>query len=188
MNTILCQQGAHAIVCVSVSITSHQSHSFHTHSTLQRGGFPSTPCCSQTLPPCLCNHDPSGQIPSSLPYLAKVLCPFFPFFQYLFIWLIGSLLQHTGSLLHYVASFTVAHNRSWDAWVQLSPGMWDPSSLTRHKTLVSCIAGWIPNHWTAREVPILLFYLNPVSCSLQKWGVYLIIRMGDGITSLSPWG
>ena len=88
MNTILCQQGAHAIFWGSVSITSHQSHSFHTHSTLQHGGFPSTPCCSQTLPPCLCNHDPSGQIPSSLAYLAKVLCPFFPLFFsiYLFGW------------------------------------------------------------------------------------------------------
>ena len=71
MNTLFCQQGASAIVCGSVSITSHQSHSFHTHSTLQHGGFPSTPCCSQTLPPCLCNHDPSGQILLSFCCISK---------------------------------------------------------------------------------------------------------------------
>ena len=31
--------------------------------------------------------------------------------------------------------------------------MWDLSSLTKNHTCVSCIARWILNHWTAREVP-----------------------------------
>ena len=36
-------------------------------------------------------------------------------------------------------------------WVLCS--MWDLSSLTRDQTCISCIARWILNHWTTREVP-----------------------------------
>ena len=31
-------------------------------------------------------------------------------------------------------------------------GMWDLSSLTRDRTHILCIARWILNHWTTREV------------------------------------
>ena len=31
--------------------------------------------------------------------------------------------------------------------------MWDISSLTRDRTSVPCVARWILNHWTTREVP-----------------------------------
>ena len=40
---------------------------------------------------------------------------------------------------------------------QLPWGMWDLSSLTRGGTCILCIARWIYNHWTTREVPDLIF-------------------------------
>ena len=42
---------------------------------------------------------------------------------------------------------------------QLLQGMWDLSSPTRDQTPVPCIAGWILNHWTTREVPVYPFLL-----------------------------
>jgi len=36
---------------------------------------------------------------------------------------------------------------------QSPQGMWDLSSLTRDQTCVSCIAKYILNPWTTREVP-----------------------------------
>ena len=42
-------------------------------------------------------------------------------------------------------------------------GMWDLSSPTRDQTCIPCIARWILNHWTTREVPyttIFFFFLN----------------------------
>ena len=30
--------------------------------------------------------------------------------------------------------------------------MWDLSFLTRDRTLILCIAKWVLNHWTTREV------------------------------------
>ena len=36
---------------------------------------------------------------------------------------------------------------------QLPHGMWVLSSLTRDRTSVPCIAIWILNHWSTREVP-----------------------------------
>ena len=37
--------------------------------------------------------------------------------------------------------------------------MWDLSFLTRDQTCVPCIARWILNHWTIREVPPPAFYV-----------------------------
>ena len=36
---------------------------------------------------------------------------------------------------------------------QLLRGMWDPSSLTRDRTSVPCIAIRLLNHWTGRKSP-----------------------------------
>ena len=41
--------------------------------------------------------------------------------------------------------------------------MWDLSSLTRHRTRIRCIARWILNHWTTREVPNRMFWFYPNS-------------------------
>ena len=40
-----------------------------------------------------------------------------------------------------------------------SRGMWDLSSLTRHRTYTLCIGRRSLNHWTAREVPKHVLYL-----------------------------
>ena len=40
---------------------------------------------------------------------------------------------------------------------QLPHGMWDPSSLTRDRTHIPCIARRTLYHWTTREVPLVLF-------------------------------
>ena len=37
----------------------------------------------------------------------------------------------------------------------VAPRLWEPSSLTRNLTHIPCIARWILNHWTIREVPPL---------------------------------
>ena len=36
-------------------------------------------------------------------------------------------------------------------------GMWDPSSPSRDRTCTPCIGRRSPNHWTAREVPLIVF-------------------------------
>ena len=44
--------------------------------------------------------------------------------------------------------------------------MWDLGSLTRDWTCVPCIARWIPNHWTTRQVPTLASLVrDPGYCS-----------------------
>ena len=54
----------------------------------------------------------------------------------------------------------------WTSSVVVAHGIWDLSSLTRDQTYVLCIARWILNYWTARQVlemplfDLLLFYLH----------------------------
>ena len=54
----------------------------------------------------------------------------------------------------------------WTNSVVAAHGIWDPSSLTRDRTHILCIARWILNYWIARRVlevslfDLLLFYLH----------------------------
>ena len=97
------------------------------------------------------------------PYLNKYLYLFFLIYFYL-SGCFGSQLQHSGSSLHHVESFIVAHRPcSCGMWAQLPYGMWDLSSPTRGRTHVPCIAWQILNHWTTREMPINIFLLGTVS-------------------------
>ena len=76
--------------------------------------------------------------------------------------------------------------------------MWDLSSLTREKTRVLCIARWILNHWTTREVTNL-FYIPPISgiryylafcvwlISLSKMSLKSINIVAYGSESVSCW-
>ena len=57
-------------------------------------------------------------------------------------------------------------------------GMWDLSSLTRERTLNPCMEEWCLNHWTAREVPIIML-LDSEIC-LEKYifkfkGIYHVL-------------
>ena len=66
-----------------------------------------------------------------------------------------------------MGSFILAREcSSYGSWASLLPGVWDLSSLTGGQTHVSCIARWIPNHWTTREVPVLF--------GQSWWGVYFL--------------
>ena len=56
---------------------------------------------------------------------------------------------------------------SCDARAQLLCGMWNLSSQTRDRTCVPCIARWILNHWTTREVPDFLLQLLGSKSLLQ---------------------
>ena len=42
----------------------------------------------------------------------------------------------------------------------LLQGMWNLGSLTRDQTYIPCIERWILNHWTTREVPQNLKYID----------------------------
>ena len=44
--------------------------------------------------------------------------------------------------------------------------MWDFSFPIRDRTYIPCIARWIVNHWTTREVPII--------CSFWLWPFWLV--------------
>ena len=44
------------------------------------------------------------------------------------------------------------------SWAWLLSGMWGLSSLTRGQTHVPCIARWILNRWTTKEVPTCLVF------------------------------
>ena len=63
------------------------------------------------------------------------------------------------------ASVVVAHRLG-------SYSVWDLSSLTRDRIPVTCIARWILNHWTTRDVPLLGLwykengYIRQDPCSL----------------------
>ena len=54
--------------------------------------------------------------------------------------------------------------------------MWDLSSLTRGWTCVPCIARWILNHWTTREVAFFLCW----------WTFFLLQQMGNLSIRHSP--
>ena len=76
----------------------------------------------------------------------------------LFIWLCWALVVNSGPSLHPLGFFFAQHRlSSCGTWVQLPQGMWHPSSQTRDLTGIPCIARWILNHWTTREVPIVYF-------------------------------
>ena len=70
------------------------------------------------------------------------------------------------SELHHAGSSAVAHGLylwrvcfvGYGVMTQLPCGMWHLSSPTRDQTSDSCIARWILNHWTTREVSPFLFY------------------------------
>ena len=84
------------------------------------------------------------------------------FFFLIFIYCgcVGSELWHVGSscvmgdlsLWHTDSLFAVQGLSSCSTQAELLCGMWDLSSLTRHRTHVLCIARQILNHWTVREV------------------------------------
>ena len=77
------------------------------------------------------------------------------FHVYLFIWLCWVLVAAHEI---FIASYRVFHGlSSCGAWAQQLSGMWDLSSPTRDQTHVPCIARWIPNHRTTREVPGRMF-------------------------------
>ena len=61
---------------------------------------------------------------------------------------------HTDSLV------VVLRLRSYGARTSLLHRVSDPSSPTRDLTYVPCIARWILNHWTTREVPHCGFDLH----------------------------
>ena len=99
---------------------------------------------------------------------------FFKIFIYLF-GCIRSQLQHTGSSSRHAGSFVVVLGllsscnyglHSCSTWaLQLWRGcsIWDLSSPTRDQTHVPCTGRQILNHWTTREVPLILLlnvYIN----------------------------
>ena len=61
-------------------------------------------------------------------------------------------------------------------WAYLPHGSLEPRSATRGQAHILCIARWIPNHWTTREVPSLLFL---------RLGLLSHFRMGITPTSSS---
>ena len=48
-------------------------------------------------------------------------------------------------------------------------GTWDLSSLTRDRTHTSCIGRWRLNHWTAREVPKIIFKICCGKLDVVSW-------------------
>ena len=49
---------------------------------------------------------------------------------------------------------------SCGGWALLLCSIWNVSTLTRDQTHLPCIARWILNHWTTREVPGYLFWIS----------------------------
>ena len=54
------------------------------------------------------------------------------------------------------------------SWAWLLSGMWGLSSLTRGRTHVPCIARWILNPWTTKEVPTCLVFDH----FQKQWSVF----------------
>ena len=52
--------------------------------------------------------------------------------------------------------------------------MWDLSSLTRGQTHALALEAWSPKHWTAREIPGLLF----LNCWTMEVELVLILKLG----------
>ena len=51
---------------------------------------------------------------------------------------------------------------SCSVWASLLCSMWYLTSLTGDRTCVLCIARWVLNQWTTRDVPSFLFFLNNI--------------------------
>lgn len=54
-------------------------------------------------------------------------------------------------------------------------GIWDLSSLTRHRTHTPCMGKQSPNHWATREVPYI-FFINRLLRSLVIFFSFHILR------------
>ena len=97
--------------------------------------------CKWSLGLLIANFSDLSQFASSLcgtPFLLKKN----------FFWLPGVLVV-AGRFSEHVVCFVVAR-------AKLPQGMWDLSSLARDGTHILCLERQILNHWTTREVPILL--------------------------------
>ena len=84
------------------------------------------------------------------PNMSRYVC--MCMFLVIYLHLLGSWLQHTGSSLHHAGPFIV--DSSCGVGVQTLFGVWDPSFLTKDENCVPCIARQILDHWTTREVPV----------------------------------
>ena len=74
--------------------------------------------------------------------------------QHVFIWQIRALAVALGI---FIVSCGPLH-RGTDSLIAARTGpvarhTWDPSSLTKDRAQVPCIARWILSHWTTREIP-----------------------------------
>ena len=118
------------------------------------------------------------------------------FFQYLkkkylfgcvrsYVWHSRSWSYHVDISLRWTDSLAIAH---------LPLCLWNLSSPTRDGTRVSCVARGIPDHWSTREVPSLLFkYRHWCLESFPTWPTcfYLVTSSLAGFlylwVDLSPW-
>ena len=62
---------------------------------------------------------------------------------------------------------------SWGVRVQLLCWVWDPGSLTRHRTRVPCIARQILNSWATKEVSVILIF-NSWGKRDNIWGLLVV--------------
>ena len=73
------------------------------------------------------------------------------------LWPLGPSVHRVDLLLWHTDPRVKARRLSTcSAWAQLLSGTWDLTSPIRDRTQVSCIARQILNHWTTREVPVVL--------------------------------
>ena len=93
-------------------------------------------------------------------------------------------------LLWYTDSLAVGHGH-WSACAQLLRSMWDLSLPTRDWTHVPCIATWILNHWTTREVPSsFIYWLSPLSRKSDPWEqgcLFIFAQWGTSGIGDSAW-
>ena len=76
------------------------------------------------------------------------------FKKYLFIYLaVSDLSCGTCRIFAVLCRLSSCGKQAQLPWV-----MWDLSSLTRGGNCILCIASWICNYWTTREVPYLIFF------------------------------
>ena len=93
-------------------------------------------------------------------------------------------------LLWCMDSLAVVHGH-WSACAQLLCSTWDLSLLTRDRARVPCIAMWILNHWTTREVPSsFIYWLSPLSRKSDPWGqgcLFIFAQWGTSGIGDSAW-
>ena len=70
-------------------------------------------------------------------------------------------------------------------WLK-QPHMWDLSSLTRDQTHILCIASWILNHWTTRQVPPKCA-LGRVSTDPPTFCPFLVSLLSEVLKSQCFW-